>query len=65
MTGKEHEVTVPTKGLFLYISGGLIQDVFPELSVDDREFLISGISPHCNWDEEFGDDDEDEVVSHL
>lgn len=25
--------------------GGLIQDVMPELSADDREFIISGCTP--------------------
>jgi len=25
--------------------GELVQDVFPELSADEREFLISGITP--------------------
>lgn len=27
------------------ISGDLIQDYFPQLSEDDREFLLTGITP--------------------
>lgn len=30
-----------------------IQDVFPELSADEREFLITGATPE-EWDEMFG-----------
>jgi hypothetical protein len=30
----------------------LIQDVFPELNADEREFMISGTHPAC-WDEMF------------
>lgn len=31
----------------------LLQLIFPELSADDREFLISGITPE-EWEAEFG-----------
>ena len=37
--------------------GKHIQEVFPELSPDDREFLISGITPE-EWTEAFGEDEE-------
>ncbi len=30
-----------------------IQDAFPELSADDREFLLTGITPE-EWDRAFG-----------
>lgn len=33
-----------------------VQDEFGHLSVDDREFLISGVTPE-EWSEAFGDDD--------
>jgi hypothetical protein len=37
-----------------------VQDVFPHLSLDDREFLITGITPD-EWDNLFQyDGDEDE-----
>ena len=33
----------------------LIQNIFPNLSPDEREFLISGITP-TEWDTVFGTD---------
>jgi hypothetical protein len=36
-------------------NGELIQNVFPELSVDEREILITGTHPEC-WDRKFGDE---------
>jgi hypothetical protein len=35
-------------------NGGLIQLVMPNLSDDEREFFMTGISPE-EWDEAFGD----------
>lgn len=35
-----------------------VQNAFPHLSADDREFLISGITPE-EWANAFGSDDED------
>jgi hypothetical protein len=33
-----------------------IQDIFPEMSADDREFFfISGVCPEC-WDKIFGEE---------
>ena len=34
----------------------LVQDVFPHLSADEREFLMTGITPE-EWNEAFGGDD--------
>lgn len=39
-------------------SGMLIQRAFPNLSAEDREFLISGICPTC-WSKLFPPDPED------
>jgi hypothetical protein len=41
-------------GLCLYESGELIQDAFPFLSDDEREFLLTGTTPEewremCEW----------------
>jgi hypothetical protein len=33
---------------------GLIQEAFPQLSIDEREFIISGIHP-AEWRELFGE----------
>jgi len=35
----------------------LIQDAFPALSSDDREFILTGITPE-EWQEIFGDEEE-------
>ena len=57
VTKKEVTVKVPSEGLFAYRQGAHIQDAFPTLSVDDREFLMSGISKE-GWDQTFGGDEE-------
>ena len=38
-------------------SGKCIQDALPHLSADEREFLMTGITPD-EWDELFGELDE-------
>jgi hypothetical protein len=45
-------VIVPAKSWHEWRNGKLIQDAMPTLSVDDREFLISGICGKC-FDEMF------------
>lgn len=37
--------------------GMLIQDAMPHLSADDREFLMSGITPE-EWDAHYGNEEE-------
>ena len=37
----------------------LVQQIFPHLTVDDREMLITGWCGPC-WDKEFGDPDDKE-----
>lgn len=37
----------------------LIQDVFPDLTADEREFIFTGTTPEI-WDEIFPDDEDDE-----
>lgn len=57
-TGVTHEWDMPTvteERLAEWRKpGNLIQDVFPELSADEREFLMTGITPE-EWDETFGE----------
>ena len=57
ITGKFHTRDLPiTKEQFdRWNAGELIQDVMPELSASDREFLISG-STNKEWDDTFQDD---------
>lgn len=42
-TGAPVEVRIPAPALYAYRQGAMIQDAMPMLSVDEREFLISGM----------------------
>lgn len=37
----------------------LIQNIAPNISADDREFILTGSTPE-EWDEEFKEDEEDD-----
>lgn len=50
---------VTIKQLDSWHNGGLIQDVMPNLTADEREFVRIGITPE-SWDKFIGDDDDDE-----
>lgn len=47
------ELPITEAQLEAHQNGELVQDVFPNLSVEEREFLISGITPN-EWKEMFG-----------
>lgn len=49
---KEKTVVVLVSELAAYGRGELIQNAMPNLSDDEREFLISGFCPEC-WDSLF------------
>lgn len=53
-TGKTHTRDIPvTVGqLTRWAQGELIQNVMPHLSDDDREFIMTGVTPE-EWEEEF------------
>lgn len=53
-SGKIHEMDLPITldQLDRWNSGELIQNVFTNLSDDEREFLMTGITPE-EWDEVF------------
>jgi hypothetical protein len=55
--GKRSYVTVPRVGFDLWMAGAHIQDACPELSVEDRELLISGTCSAC-FDTLFAEEDE-------
>jgi hypothetical protein len=60
MTMKEYSVTVPEVGYRQWATGNaLIQSALPDVSKEDREFLISGTSPE-GWEMMFGSEDEEE-----
>jgi len=44
-------------------AGGLIQDVMPQLSDDEREFVMTGVTAQ-EWATEFGDEDDDQIHDH-
>ena len=52
-TGEEYHCVVPMEGLARFLNGEPVQDAMPRVSADDREFLISGISP-AGWKQAFG-----------
>ena len=57
-SGKSHEmeIDVSEKQITLWMEGALIQDVMPNLSPDEREFLMTGITP-AEWNEMFAQSD--------
>ena len=58
LSGKSHEmeIDVSEKQITLWMEGALIQDVMPNLSPDEREFLMTGITP-AEWNEAFAQSD--------
>lgn len=48
----EYKKEFPVDGYRRYRNGEKVQDCFPEMSADDREFLITGICQKC-WDKVF------------
>ena len=56
--GKVHSIDLMEYEFNLWREGTLIQEAMPDTSVEDREFLISGICPKCQEDI-FGVNDDD------
>jgi hypothetical protein len=55
------DINITQQQLFDFMNGrsGLAQEAFPDLSLDEREFIISGIHP-TEWEQLFGNEDEKE-----
>lgn len=53
---KEQRKEFPRDAYLRYEQGAHVQDCFPDMTPDDREFLITGICPTC-WDLTFGGDE--------
>ena len=51
----KREIAVTQQQLDDWRSGTLIQHAMPHLSADDREFILTGITPE-EWDEMFTDE---------
>lgn len=61
VSGRVNSMLLPTtQGKIEYWveSGKLIQDVMPDLDDNQREFLMSGITPR-EWDDMFGEEDDE------
>ena len=56
------EIPVTAEQLHAWESGVLIQNAMPNVSADDREFLMTGITPE-EWEETFAGDEESEEES--
>ena len=65
LSGKTNTMTldITQESLDIYdtIGGMLVQNVFPNLNKEEREFLISGITPD-EWNNTFGDDEDDIIL---
>jgi len=52
------DLNVTGDQLMRYASGeGFIQEIFPNLNADEREFIKSGITP-IEWDSLFGEEEQ-------
>lgn len=66
-TGRTHtmELDVTQAQLDLYAQGNeLIQNVFPNLNPDEREFIKTGVTPE-EWNAMFGGDEDDQSSFFL
>jgi len=54
--GKTYEMRVPLQNWIQRLAGGHIQDCFPDMPTEWREFLQSNTCPTC-WNTIFGTDD--------
>jgi len=65
-TGKvrELELDITQEQVNRWASGELIQNVFPHLSIDEREFLQTGIIGE-EWEEYWEESNRDEFVYDL
>ena len=52
------DINVTQEQLSAWESGTLIQNAMPHLSADEREFIMTGITPQ-EWDTEMGGDEDD------
>lgn len=57
VSGKVHamDLDVTQEQMDAWNSGMYIQDAMPQLSDDEREFMMTGITPE-EWDATFGED---------
>ena len=51
----EMDLDITEKQYFSWKNGDLVQNVFPHLNSEEREFIVSGITPQ-EWKEVFGEE---------
>ena len=57
--GKRHDsIVLDAERYYQWKAGSCVQDVFPEMTEEQREILISGTCPEC-WDALFSKEDEE------
>jgi len=58
ISGKTNSMELPITNAQLdrWTGGELIQDVFPDLEIDQREFLMTGITAE-EWNRTFGEEE--------
>jgi len=54
---RAYEMGTDPHDIYIWSGGALIQDAFPYLDNEEREFILTGITP-AEWDEMFGDEDD-------
>jgi hypothetical protein len=54
---REWDLDITEDQIIAYNNGALVQDAFPNLNADDREFLMTGITPD-EWDSLWGSEEE-------
>ena len=64
-TGIERTLDLPVTEAQLseWEAGTLIQKAMPELTADEREFIMTGVTAQ-EWAGEFGDEDDDQIHDH-
>jgi len=61
-SGVERTIDLPIteEQLAAWEGGTLIQEAMPQLSADEREFVMTGVTAE-EWEKEFGSDEEDQI----
>ena len=61
LTGTQNQMVLPVtqEQISRWEGGELVQDVFPDLDENQREFLITGITPD-EWENALGVDDDND-----
>jgi hypothetical protein len=54
------DLPITQEQLDAWTAGTLIQEAMPQLSADQREFVMTGVTD-AEWADEFGEDDADQI----